>query len=266
VWGLEAPPLTLAMISIKGATALAAALATAAVPAAIALAFVLVLPWGVEDIIRADDLVQKITALAVLAAGGQVEVPARLGPVLVVALPHGGTVLALLARLLPAVALWLLLGHTRHAREAVEARAGSLDASVLHADLATEAGTRTVNSRRTLSEPRTAPIVHAQAVRRQCACACGVRARGGAARRAAPVPRRGSGRAGGGPGPGAHTACRNPARPPARTPRQSTYAAPGKHAARRTKHAHRTRTRHAPSTHTAHRTGYYRTRISNEQV
>ena len=116
VWGLEASPLALAMISIKGATALATALATAAaIPAAIALAFVLVLAGGIEDIIRPDDLVQKITALPVLAAGGQVEVPAGLGAVLVVALPHGGAVLPLLARLLPAVALrlllLLLLGH-----------------------------------------------------------------------------------------------------------------------------------------------------------
>ena len=53
VWGLVASRLALTMISIKGATALA----TAAIIPAAALAFVLVLPWGVEDIIRADDLV-----------------------------------------------------------------------------------------------------------------------------------------------------------------------------------------------------------------
>ena len=57
VWGLVASRLALTMISIKGATALATALATAAIIPAAALAFVLVLPWGVEDIIRADDLV-----------------------------------------------------------------------------------------------------------------------------------------------------------------------------------------------------------------
>merc|ERR1712204_112308 len=103
------------MISIKGARTAPAAITT---PAAV----VLVLPGGVEDIIRPDDLVQKITAFPVLAAGRQVEIPAGLRAVLVVRHAHGGAVLPLLPPLLlPAVTLLLhALRHARHACEVVK--------------------------------------------------------------------------------------------------------------------------------------------------
>ena len=129
MWGLEAAPASLAMISIKGARTFAAAKTAATATA--------VLAGGVEDIIWTDDLVQKITGFSVLAAGRQVEVSAGLRAVLVVALAHGGAVLVLL----PSAAIGLhALRHAWHAREIVKPCAGSLHAAALHASLKTERG------------------------------------------------------------------------------------------------------------------------------
>ena len=153
MWGLEAAPASLAMISIKGARTFAAAKTAATATA--------VLAGGVEDIIWTDDLVQKITGFSVLAARRQVEVSAGLRAVLVVALAHGGAVLVLL----PSAAIGLhALRHAWHAREIVKPCAGSLHAAALHASLKMERGAHDETGHvwaGHISPPPPCPLTHA---------------------------------------------------------------------------------------------------------